>query len=325
MRTYISVGDFIDSYYRLKNKGLGFFFSRLNLSSSQRTKSAWNYSVNNNLRWWEIPAVKARLNFLKTGNPQTESAEYIYNNFIKNRNNLTMLSPGCGTGIKEIKFAKFKEIARLDAFDIAEKRINAAKETGRKLGLSNINFFPADISTYDFGSEKYDIILFDSFLHHVKDVSGTLKKAEQSLKNNGILIVDEYVGRNRFQWTAEQLDAANKALRLLPINLRRRTSGKVKSGIFRPGLFRMILSDPSEAINSEAIIEQLNLHFQPVEIHLTGGNLLQLVLKDIEHNFAETNEKSSNALSQLFAEEDHYIANGKSDFLFGIYTKRKTV
>jgi ubiquinone/menaquinone biosynthesis C-methylase UbiE len=321
MRTYISVGDFIDSYYRLKNKGLGFFLSRLNLSSRQRTKGAWNYSVKNNLRWWEIPAVKERLNFLKTGNPQTESAEYIYNKFISNRKNLTMLSPGCGTGFKELKFAKFKEIARLDAFDIAEKRINVAIETAKELGLLNTNFFSADISTYDFGKEKYDIILFDSFLHHVKDVSGTLIKAKQALKKDGILIVDEYVGRKRFQWDDEQLEAANTALKQLPANLRRRTSGRVKSEIFRPGLIRMILSDPSEAVNSEEIIMQLNLLFRPVEIHLTGGNLLQLVLKDIEHNFADPTEEASKALTQLFEKEDRLIANGKSDFLFGIYKK----
>ncbi len=321
MKTYVTVGDFIDSYYRLKNKGLGFFFSRLNLSPKQRTKKAWNNNIINNPRWWEIPTVKDRLNFLKTGNRKIEVAEYIYNKFIKDKQNLTMLSPGCGTGFKELNFAKFKEIAKLDAFDIAEKRITAAKNTAQKLGFTNVNFFSADISTYDFGNEKYDIIIFDSFLHHVKNVAGTLKKAKQALTKNGILIIDEYVGRNRFQWEQEQLEAANIALMRLPVNLRRRMSGKVKYKIYRPGLIRMILSDPSEAVNSEAIIEQLNKLFIPIEVHLIGGNILQLVLKDIEHNFVDSTEETNTALSQLFEKEDSFIAEGKSDFLFGIYKK----
>ncbi len=320
MKTYISAGDFIDSYYRVKNRGLSFFLSRLGFTSARRVKGAWNYAAAiEEIRWWEIPAVRERRNMLRTGDTQLETSEYIFRKFFNNKKNLTVLSPGCGTGDKEIALSLFPQIAKLDAFDIAEKRISEAKKKAEEKHINKLNFFTADISAYDFGENKYDIIIFDSFLHHVKDVNKILTKTKEALKGEGLLIIDEYVGPNRFQWEKEALDIANRLLAELPEKLKRRTNGKIKRKIYRPGIWRMILSDPSEAVNSEAILPELEKHFLPVEVHPYGGNILQLLLKDIERNFLNLSDERKILLQKIFDAEDNFINHNKSDFLFGIF------
>lgn len=322
MNTYISIGDIVDIYYLLRNRGIGFLLSKLGTSHS-RVKGTWNNILESrNKYWWEIPFVRGRMNLLKTGNSQTETSDYVFQKYIKEKNNLIMLSPGCGTGGKELKYGAFPQIKRIDAFDIASKRILIAKEEAESAGIKNINFFIADISEYDFGIDKYDIIIFDSFLHHVEDISAILKKVKSALKPGGILIIDEYVGPNRFQWTERQLAKANEALHKIPEDLRRRVSGNIKKKIYKPGLLRMILSDPSEAVNSESIVKELESVFTPVNVHPYGGNIIQLVLKDIAHNFFSDSDRVTSTLDKLFEFEDEFLKTEKSDFLFGIYKKR---
>ncbi len=325
MKTYISPGDFIDSYYRLKNHGVSFFLKRAGISNSKRIKGAWNsVTARSDLHWWDIPAVRERWNKLATGNPRLEPNEYFFERYFPDGGNLNLLSPGCGTGDKEIALAGFWQVGSIDAFDIAEKRIEVAVRKAAEKNIKKIRFFVADISRYDFGKEKYDIIIFDSFLHHVKEVEEMLSKCRAALKKDGFLIINEYVGPNRFQWSAAQLNAANKLLSALPAHLKRRASGKVKGKIYRPGILRMILSDPSEAVNSEAILPGLEKYFSPVEVHPYGGNILQLLLKDIERNFVDLTDEEKTELDKIFDAEDEFINKGKSDFLFGIYKPKQS-
>ncbi len=320
MKTYFSIGDLVDSYYRFKRNGIQFFLSRIGISSGKRTKAAWNGVIERtDVSWWEIPAIRKRWNFLQTGNSGKNWKEYLFEKYFAGVSELVVLSPGCGTGEKEILLAQFSQIKIVDAFDIAESRINNAKVNAKKKSVEKVNFFVADISSFDFGKGKYDLIIFDSFLHHVKDLRGVLLKAKEALKNNGLLVVDEYVGQNRFQWKDEQLNLANKLLKALPEEMKKRTNGIVKNKIYRPGIIRMIISDPSEAINSASIREELGKEFLPVETHNYGGNILQLLLKDIEHNFLDDSEKTQKILNSIFEAEDEFIRNEKSDFLFGIY------
>ena len=89
-----------------------------------------------------------------------------------------------------------------------------------------------------------------------------------------------------------------------------------------PGLWRMQLSDPSEAIASSQIMDAVNHHFMPLQETSLGGDLLHLMFKDIAHHFTENSAKNSPLLPLLFQREDEYLrAQNKkySDFVFGIY------
>lgn len=59
----------------------------------------------------------------------------------------------------------------------------------------------------------------------------------------------------------------------------------------RPNIQNMILNDPSEAPDSERIIQSVKKYFPNAEITLTGGVIYHLALNDILQNFDEEKDK----------------------------------
>ena len=82
----------------------------------------------------------------------------------------------------------------------------------------------------------------------------------------------------------------------------------------------MILSDPSEAVESENILPLLKDLFYTVELKFLGGNILHLLLKNISHHFMN-NEESNKVLDYLVREDKKFLLNNKSDFIFGVFGK----
>ena len=172
--------------------------------------------------------------------------------------------------------------------------------------------------------DYYDVVLFYAALHHFKDIELIAERVSKSLRNDGFLILYEYVGKNRLQFEKEKIKEMNRLLRLVPVKFRKRYLTKFsKNKIYAPGLLRMIISDPSEAIESETIIPVIHREFKVLEEKGTGGDLLMMVLKDIAHNFMTGTPETKEILKRLFEEEDNYLMNLEiPDFIFGVYRKK---
>lgn len=83
----------------------------------------------------------------------------------------------------------------------------------------------------------------------------------------------------------------------------------------------MILSDPSECVDSENILPEIYKYFDVIIEKPYGGNILMSALKDLAHHFINIDNHKLRNLNQLFNFEDRYLKENKSDFLFGIYKK----
>jgi len=66
MLNYISFGDFIDVYYKVKQKGLNYLIDKFNLSKSSRVRSKWNFEQKSS-GFWIIPKVRSRWNLIISG------------------------------------------------------------------------------------------------------------------------------------------------------------------------------------------------------------------------------------------------------------------
>src|SRR6478752_1303159 len=66
----------------------------------------------------------------------------------------------------------------------------------------------------------FDVVLFNSSLHHFKNIPAILEKVHANLGNGGLLVLNEYVAPDRFQWTADQLNIINNLLLSIPVNYR---------------------------------------------------------------------------------------------------------
>lgn len=323
-QTYISIGDLIDLYYKVKQKGLQVLSGLFHVSDQNRTASKWNTHISSS-DFWILPQVRRRWNEKITGDPALEYEDYVMDRYLPGGKNLGMLSVGCGTGARERKFGKYRQFDRIDGIDVAEQQIQRAREDAARANLHHLEYIAGDFTKQKFEHAPYDVILFNSSLHHFPNIAGLLQShVLPLLKENGLLIVFEYAGPNRLQWTNEQLDEANGVLRAIPEKYRIRFQSKiVKNKIYRPGLWRVRLIDPSEAIDSENMAGALHQHFDILEEKKIGWDISHLVLKDIAHHFLDEEDvEAQNWLRFIFEKEDAYCERtGRSDALFGIYKK----
>lgn len=322
-KTYLSWGDLIDYYYKIKQKGLHVILSHFYFANKSRVISKWE-EISSSSGFWIIPEIRERWNYKCTGNPNLIYEDYFVSRYLQNRNNLCLLSVGCGSGSHERNFAKYPIFSQIEGIDIASNQVAEATKLAIGENLKNISYHVGDFLYHPFSPEKFDIVLFNSSLHHFNKVDFLLKsKVIPLLKKDGFLVIFEYVGPNRLQWTSLQLNKANSILRVLPLKYRYRIGTKsVKARIFRPGLLRMILVDPSEAVDSELILPSLHENFKVLEEKKIGGDILHILLKDIAHNFIKDDPETKGLLNYLIEKEEEYLnETGRSDFIFGVYQK----
>ena len=320
---YITTDDFAEAYSKLRQRGVSFLASKFTWAAQDRTRSAFDDVTLEAANWWIIPAVRQRWNRLITGDPEKIYEAHFMEKHLSGRSDLRMLSLGAGISSHELVFAQSTHFSKVVCVDIASNLLAAAEAKAKGLGLQNMEFRAEDLYAMDWPDEHYDVVLFHAALHHFEDVEGLLKtKIKPTLKRGGVVLINEYVGPNRLQFPKGQIEAINKALQLIPHSFRRRfKTNVIKHKVSGPGLWRMILADPSECVDAASIIPALHHHFTILEERPYGGNLLMLALKDIAHHFVHPEPEAAEALEALFEAEDVYIQNHQSDFLYGVYEK----
>lgn len=321
----ITIDDFIDLYSKIKQRGLDYFFSKLTLSKLSRTKSAFNQEEIIHSNWWIIPLVRKRWNKLISGNENTIYEEFLMNEVLSNDKEIRMLSVGSGVCSHELILAEYPQFKEITCVDLAQNRLNEAKKMADKKGLKNIRFECANIFEFIEKGNEYDIVFFHQSLHHFSNMNTFITDYIcKSLTNNGKLIINEFVGSSRLQFPKAQIKGVNDALKIIPKTFRKRFKTELnKNKFYGSGIIRMIQADPSECIDSINILPSIYRHFKPIVEKPYGGNILMNVLKDISHHFVETNSEKEIVLNNLFEFEDNYLKSNTSDFIFGVYQKKK--
>ncbi len=319
----ITRGDFIELFSKIQQRGWKYIFSKFHLNKTQRIRTTFNNIHINSANWWIIPEVRKRWNKKISGNQYLDYEDYLVDNYLKNKTGLRMLSIGCGIGSHEIKFAQHPCFALVKGIDLSPKLVNAANEKARKLQLSNLQYQVANVYKYDFKPAYCDLVLFHSSLHHFSELDVLIgKHIKNCLNPGGVLVINEYVGPDRLQWSKAQLNKINELLAEMPVKYRKRyLSSRIKQREYKPGILRMKISDPSEAICSSSILPVIHHYFKCLEEKSIGGNILMMLLKDIAHHFVNENPEKIAVLHELFKAEDRYLATHNSDFVFGVYQK----
>jgi len=317
----VTKGDIIETYFKLKQRGIEYVFSKFSIDKNTRVKSTFNHINIESSNYWIIPEIKKHWNKIITGNPQQEYADYVIGKYFKKNTGLKMLSLGCGAGSHEIKFAKHSNFSEITGIDLATKLIDEANRSAEQLHYTNLKYEVADIYQCNFDIEYFDAVLFHSSLHHFKNLDTLLGDIiKKTLKKDGLLIIHEYVGPDRIQWTDDQLQEVKTILSTFPVNYKKRYKlNAIKTKAYRAGKLRMIISDPSEAVESSAILPTIHQYFKTDEEKGLGGNLLMPLFKDISHHFIDDSEKTKALLQYAFQEEAKFLKTHESDFVFGVY------
>lgn len=315
----ITVHDLVVFYRKFKKQSAIAALSRLFGSKSRRVELAWKHTKSISSNWWDVPAVTERWNTLITGSPKVTVQQYVCERYFKSEKPLIGVSLGCGAGNKEIEWVKQCGLLHLTGIDISENRIRQAAESAAAHNVNNrLTFRTGSVYDLAYGDRSLDLVIADGALHHFHDLETLLPKIRRWMKSDGLFIVNEYVGPARFQWTEKQLNIINRLLEKMPERFRRDSDGYRKTTVHRPGRLSMILSDPSEAVESDRIEPLLHRYFSVVEQKPYGGMILQNLLKGIAHHFMNGEREADALLRQWCALEDDYICNGElpSDFIF---------
>lgn len=318
----ITFGDLIDVYLKVKKKGAKFVFHKLfNLSYKDKVSSKWD-NFNSESDFWIIPEIKQHWNKIISGNPAVSYEEYVSKTYFSGRKNLSLLSIGCGAGIHERNFYDNLHLESALGIDISEESIKAA-QLQADAEQKKILYKCANFNDLEFGDKRFDIILFDSSLHHFEKINQFLKNhIKMLLKEDGVLVIREYCGPNRLQWKDAQLKTCNEVLKKIPAEYKTFTDGGLtKRKVYRPGFLRVYAVDPSEAPDSDNLLNALHDNFEIVEEKKLGWNIIQPLLKGIAHNFLDSNEETKELIAQILKEEQQFLNSkaNSSDAVFGVY------
>lgn len=319
----LSCGDFVDLYYKIKLKGSKFVLSKIfKVSFENRVSSKWD-SYTSVSDFWIIPEIKKSWNRKISGDENTFYEEYVSKKYLQKKD-LNLLSIGCGDGGHERNFARNAHFNLIMGVDVSPESINKAKRLAAAEGVA-IEYRSNDFFRINFEDKKFDVILFNASLHHFDAIDSFLRNhINPLLKEKGMVVVYEYCGPNRLQWRNSQLNEANRLLNELPKNFKMLADGKnIKKKVYRPGLIRMLLNDPSEAPDSANLAEALRNNFNVLEETKVGWNILHILLKDISHNFLSGDAETVALLQQLIDKENDFVKRtGENDAIFGVYQKR---
>lgn len=259
-----------------------------------------------------------------TGNPDISIDEYIISRYFDQQQGLKLLSPGSGACNHEIALAQYPVFEEITCVDIACNELKKAAQKAQELNLSNLRFICADAYTCDLPLNYFDAVWFNASLHHFKNQEHFVaNRIKPMLKENGLLIINEYVGPDRLQFPRKQIETINIALSKIDREFRiRNKSSSAKNSYSGSGLLRMYLADPSECVDSSRILPAIQRNFEIVEEKSFGGNILMAALKDIAHHFVNPDERKQEILETLFNLEDEYLKENPPDYLVGIYRKK---
>ena len=99
----------------------------------------------------------------------------------------TVLDFGCGTGYGAFEISK---VARhVDAVDIAYEAIEYANANYRSLNLRFAQIKPVADSPLPFDSEKYDLIISNQVIEHIRDPSTYIVEAKRVMRKDGMLVL----------------------------------------------------------------------------------------------------------------------------------------
>jgi ubiquinone/menaquinone biosynthesis C-methylase UbiE len=227
------------------------------------------------------------------------------------------VSLGCGGGATELVLSRAGLFSEMVAYDASAAALDAARAAASSEGVTNIRFESGDLNALELPRRAFDVALMCMSLHHVRNLEGVLRAIARSLAPDGWFLVNEFVGARQFQFPARQIDIVNAFLGAMPERLRMDvTTGALKNAYKPLPVEHWNLYDPSEAVRSDEILEQVARRFEIVKRIDYGGTVLGLALEHIVHNFDEANPADVELVRLLGGIEDLLIRQGVlgSDF-----------
>jgi SAM-dependent methyltransferase len=265
------------------------------------------------LQWTHLPGVRALIQRRVTGDPAQGLLAW-FAQHVGEQARLPfdrVLVLGCGEGRIERELVSQGIAREMLAFDLSAKVLDEARS--RAPAGSPITYAQADMNGLPVGTPPFDAGGFDaafgvSSIHHCADLDALFGALRRLLKPGGWLFADEYVGPDRFQFSASHMRHAERLAALLPPARMTTRTGAVRRGFRAPTVDEVVALDASEAVHSSGIAAALARHFRIERWRPYGGALLHVLLADVAQNFED--EEGRAWLAAVMRAEDDLQAQG---------------
>lgn len=234
------------------------------------------------------------------------------------------LSLGCGSGGLERHALQLNIARNIDGLDISAEAVEIASTLAKDSGQDrHIRYAVANLNELEFKPDVYGAAFASQSVHHIESLDHYMLQVRNALKPGALFVINEFVGPNQFQWTDIQVELAQQLLDSIPEKFKTSIRGQgVKETIHRPSIEEMNAYDPTEAVCSEQIVENLEKQFTLIDRRDFGGTLLHLVLDDIAGNLSFC-EEGVEIIRRLYREEARLIEENVIGSDFTLLVARK--
>lgn len=278
-------------------------------------------------RWWECDYIVKRINRRVCGESLSGMSAGLHRvaaeRFADRLPFAKGVSIGCGTGSKERNVIRSGLVRHFTLFELSSVAVEQGRAQAQQEGLSeNMTFRMEDGLAAETGDGVYDLVYWNNALHHMFDVKAALEWSWRVLRRGGVLLMDDFVGATRTQWSDRLLEINTAVLAALPAQYLRHPG--------RPGLTlprqaqrvpvsAIMAIDPSECADSANILPELLRNFPDAWVCKTGGGIYHLALNDVLHNIVAAQDHA--LLEQLLELDDRCVEIGETHYAVAIAVK----
>jgi SAM-dependent methyltransferase len=185
------------------------------------------------------------------------------------------LTLGCGAGRRERELICRGVCRSFHGIDISEKATATAREIAKEQELP-LTYEVADLNFVELPEKAFDLVVAQTCLHHVLFLERVAEQVWRSLKSDGYLWIDDFIGETQGQYDPKRLSIINRILAILPEKFRKNTiNGRLIAEIKRPEPGH--LGTPFESIRSGEIVPVFQRWFT-IEWELEFDAFLRLIV-----------------------------------------------
>jgi len=253
-----------------------------------------------NIIWMADPRVREYINERISGSPYVWPMDWFIPK-LAGRRFQRGLSIGCGTGPFERDLITRNLCDAVDAFDGSSVSIATARRLASEAGVGDrIHYYVGDFNAPRLPRRTYDLVVFHQSLHHVAKLERLLRAVLRSMRPDGLLYLDEYVGPSRFDWN-DQLIAPHRAWFYRHIPPAARLHGPLTLPVHP--------DDPSEALRSDEIFRQISRGFRILDRRDYGGTLISVIFPMVKWDHLP-----DSVIPELIEAERQMIQAGASSY-----------
>ena len=228
------------------------------------------------------------------------------------------LSLGTGTGRHERVLLEKGFLKKWNCIDLSTTSRELLQADTQKNNVVETN----DLNFIQLPDKEYPIVFCHGILHHIINLEHLLFEINRTLTDDGLFIVSEYVGEDKWQWEDEKLQIINTKL------LNKFGSKYPKLKVNRPPIWN---ERPLESIRSSAIPNLLKEYFgNTTEFEILSSPVLYPIINSIKGEFRNELINNPESLEEILefavsldkecvAQYKHLLPTS----LIGIYRKSK--